>query len=95
MRLWTIADPVVFLPLVLLMRCGGTSATSPLSTTPVPTHEPSGTAHRNELRYLALGDSYTIGQSVAVAERWPVQLVQRLCEAGVNIADPEIVARTG
>ena len=44
---------------------------------------------------MALGDSYTIGQSVVVAERWPVQLVQRLREAGVNIADPEIVARTG
>jgi len=27
-----------------------------------------------ELRYLALGDSYTIGQSVDPSERWPVQL---------------------
>ena len=30
------------------------------------------------LRYVALGDSYTIGMSVAAAERWPDQLVARL-----------------
>jgi acyl-CoA thioesterase-1 len=30
------------------------------------------------LRYVALGDSYTIGTSVAEAERWPNQLVERL-----------------
>ncbi len=30
------------------------------------------------LRYVALGDSYTIGTSVAPAERWPDQLVQRV-----------------
>jgi lysophospholipase L1-like esterase len=30
------------------------------------------------LRYVALGDSYTIGTSVQAAERWPDQLVARL-----------------
>lgn len=30
------------------------------------------------MRYVALGDSYTIGTSVAEAERWPNQLVERL-----------------
>ena len=49
----------------------------------------------DELRYLALGDSYTIGQGVDASERWPVQLVQRLREEGVNISEPEIVAQTG
>lgn len=46
------------------------------------------------MRFLALGDSYTIGEGVAPAERWPDQLVQRLRERGVDLADPEIVART-
>ena len=46
-------------------------------------------------RYLALGDSYTIGESVAVDERWPHQLVARLRERGVHVATPEIVAKTG
>lgn len=47
------------------------------------------------LKYLALGDSYTIGESVAEAERWPCQLVQRLREQDIQIADPHIIAATG
>lgn len=46
-------------------------------------------------RYLALGDSYTIGESVAVDGRWPNQLGDQLRKAGVNLARPEIIARTG
>ena len=47
------------------------------------------------MTFLALGDSYTIGESVPEAERWPVQLAARLRAAGIPIADPVIVARTG
>lgn len=47
------------------------------------------------LRYLALGDSYTIGESVKEAERWPVQLVKRWRNAGRAVADPHIIATTG
>ena len=46
-------------------------------------------------RFLALGDSYTIGEGVAAAERWPVQLAAALRETGVDIDDPRIIARTG
>jgi lysophospholipase L1-like esterase len=46
-------------------------------------------------RFLALGDSYTIGESVAVADRWPNQLALRLRKNGIDIADPEIIAKTG
>src|SRR5690348_18315404 len=45
--------------------------------------------------FLALGDSYTIGEGVALDERWPVQLAARLREAGIDIADPQIIATTG
>ncbi|MBX2989677.1 MAG: SGNH/GDSL hydrolase family protein [Bacteroidetes bacterium] len=45
--------------------------------------------------FLALGDSYTIGEAVAETERWPVQLVSSLRKRNVSIADPVIVARTG
>ena len=44
---------------------------------------------------LALGDSYTIGESVAVSERWPVQLVQSLKRKGYEVEDPKIIAKTG
>jgi lysophospholipase L1-like esterase len=47
------------------------------------------------LRYLALGDSYTIGESVPAAARWPNQLAELLRAEGVAVADPEIIARTG
>ncbi len=46
-------------------------------------------------RVLALGDSYTIGESVAVADRWPNQLAQALRAKGLSIGEPEIVAKTG
>jgi lysophospholipase L1-like esterase len=46
-------------------------------------------------RFLALGDSYTIGEGVAAHERWPNQLAAALRSAGQPIDDPEIVARTG
>lgn len=45
--------------------------------------------------YLALGDSYTIGESVPVEERFPVQLVSRLNNYGVPVKNPEIIAVTG
>lgn len=45
--------------------------------------------------YLALGDSYTIGQSVAESERWPVQLATNLSEQGTSVRPPVIIARTG
>ncbi len=46
-------------------------------------------------QYLALGDSYTIGESVAIHENFPYQVVQLLRKKGVEIAAPEIVAVTG
>lgn len=47
------------------------------------------------LRYLALGDSYTIGESVSTADRWPVQLCQALCRLGLKVAEPTLIATTG
>jgi len=46
------------------------------------------------IRYLALGDSYTIGESVAESERWPNQLAAVLAEKNIQ-ADVKIIARTG
>lgn len=46
-------------------------------------------------RFLALGDSYTIGEGVPEADRWPVQLAARLRERGIAVDAPHIVATTG
>ena len=45
--------------------------------------------------YLALGDSYTIGESVKEAERFPNQLADSLKADGIKIGTVKIVARTG
>ena len=45
--------------------------------------------------FLALGDSYTIGESVDAAMRWPNQLVTALNRSGLEFEQPEIVAKTG
>jgi lysophospholipase L1-like esterase len=47
------------------------------------------------LSYLALGDSYTIGEGVRPAETWPAQLVAMLREERIDVADPRVVAGTG
>jgi lysophospholipase L1-like esterase len=56
-------------------------------------HPPAKPAASNP--FLALGDSYTIGQSVPTSERWPVQLAAALRAEGVSVDDPQIIARTG
>ena len=45
--------------------------------------------------YLALGDSYTIGESVDASLRWPVQLADSLNSLGFQVEDPLIIATTG
>lgn len=49
----------------------------------------------NELTYLALGDSYTIGESVHSSLRWPVQLSDSLRKRRIPLNHPRIIARTG
>lgn len=47
------------------------------------------------LRYLALGDSYTIGESVDSAQRYPMQIADSLKKRGYLMEDPLIIAVTG
>jgi lysophospholipase L1-like esterase len=47
------------------------------------------------VRFLALGDSYTIGESVAPTERWPAQFAAALRAGGLALDEPRIIARTG
>jgi len=47
------------------------------------------------VRYLALGDSYTIGEGVDSVDTWPVRLLARLVHGGQDAAAPDVVAQTG
>jgi lysophospholipase L1-like esterase len=77
---------IIFILLFLLTAC--TIPTT--SLTEVPSLPP--------IRYLALGDSYTIGESVKEHERWPNQLAS-LIEVAPEVAGQRvqvsIIARTG
>ncbi len=59
---------------------------------PMP-HPPTPAAHR--YTFLSLGDSYTIGESVETKDRWSVQLAAMLRKKGIDMAPPDIIARTG
>jgi lysophospholipase L1-like esterase len=47
------------------------------------------------LHFLALGDSYTIGEGVEPALRWPGILADALRARGLDVAPPAIIAETG
>lgn len=61
---------------------------TPINYTPPVTSAPAKT-------YLALGDSYTIGQGVAESERFPQQTVDWLRSNGINMSVLNYIATTG
>ena len=50
---------------------------------------------KEPIHFLALGDSYTIGQSVSANENWPNQFSAALTLKGINIQETKIIAQTG
>ena len=79
--------PVIFLSLCLLLACEKKAEQSMI---PLPT------TTNQTLTYLALGDSYTIGESVSQKESFPYQLVSQLNGRGLKFSNtPKIIARTG
>jgi len=45
--------------------------------------------------FLALGDSYTVGEGVSYEESWPSQFVDYALDRGIDFKNPEIIAQTG
>lgn len=74
---------LILLSLFLLLNCGKKSIY----------HEEM--AESGALTYLALGDSYTIGEAVEQQESFPYQLTEQLKSKGLKIAEPKIIAKTG
>lgn len=74
---------------VILVLSGCNNSSEVKEETAV-TSEPS-----EAISYLALGDSYTIGESVEPAMRWPVLLADSLRRRGYDVENPQIIATTG
>jgi len=62
---------------------------------PAPTTSSAPPLVGPTLPFLALGDSYTIGEGETAGHRWPVQLAALVRQQGLNLGEPTIIARTG
>ncbi|MDP4151579.1 MAG: GDSL-type esterase/lipase family protein [Bacteroidota bacterium] len=60
-----------------------------------PGDQRTGPDEQRELSFLALGDSYTIGEGVECRDSFPFQTVNMLRAAGHRFPDPAVLARTG
>lgn len=85
MKLTTIAILMIF-----MLGCGK-SSTNGMNKTDIPQTDPP----TDQLTYLALGDSYTIGEAVKQAESFPYQLREKLNKESLQLSAPKIVATTG
>ena len=77
---------IIALPLlVLLICCSGTDRKV----------ETVNSTKTKSIKYLALGDSYTIGEGVIEKHRWPNQLINELTQLDYKIDSAKIIAKTG
>ncbi|MDB4062173.1 SGNH/GDSL hydrolase family protein [Vicingaceae bacterium] len=80
---------VIVLLFLIVSACNTTSSTSKESANPT-------TAVKNQFTYLALGDSYTIGEMVEQHQSFPFRLASALAaKTDLNIATPRVIAKTG
>ena len=81
--------PAIIL-LISLLGCEKSSMNTTNKMDTTQTEQPV-----NPLSYLALGDSYTIGEAVPQAQSFPYQLTAAAGLQGIKIGKPTIVATTG
>ena len=82
---------IIFITIAAFTGCSK-SATTQMNKNMITDSTKTGATIYN---YLALGDSYTIGQSVTQAQSYPYQLVNTLNLASLATNNPTIIATTG
>lgn len=85
--------------LLLIATLSIISCNSSKNMNPTDTNKPmtdKATDMADQLTYLALGDSYTIGEGVSESGGYPSQLISKLnSETDKSWAAPQIIAQTG
>jgi len=75
---------------MVLLACQKDSFKMTTNTSPNLNTKP-----KNEISYLAIGDSYTIGEAVPLEGGFPHQLTTILKDNGLDVGTPHIIAKTG
>lgn len=83
--------------LLIAASCSSSLAPQPSgkSISPQATDMPNESPTTDPISYLALGDSYTIGEGVPNQETYPVLLTKLLAAKGISISSPKVIATTG
>jgi lysophospholipase L1-like esterase len=82
--------PILILSLMVLLACQKDSFKMTKNTSSNLNTKP-----KNEISYLAIGDSYTIGEAVPLEGGFPHQLTTILKDNGLDVGTPYIIAKTG
>lgn len=90
MKKWTWLAVFIYTTITAL-ACNKNDMTNPNNSAPA-TNPPTAATGKS---YLALGDSYTIGQNVAMQDRFPAQTVSILRANNIQLQDPVYIATTG
>jgi lysophospholipase L1-like esterase len=85
---------IIFITIAALAGCTKPAAVV-MSQTNVMTTDTTNKGNPGTYTYLALGDSYTIGQSVSQAESFPYKLATALTGVRDTVNAPTIIATTG
>jgi len=86
---------LILIVLSSLSGCTENTGSSLTANTKIITSNTTTMSVNDSLTYLALGDSYTIGESVLQAQSFPFQLTGLLTNNGLNVKPPTIIATTG
>lgn len=86
---------IAILSILVVTGCSKNENTLVESEDTVKAVTTAATSATVQQTYLALGDSYTIGESVTQQQSFPFQLVAKLNSKGKHFATPKVIARTG
>jgi lysophospholipase L1-like esterase len=83
------------LQIILITLSSLSGCTKQAETKIAPTNKTTMMTIADTISYLALGDSYTIGESVHHVQSYPYQLAGLLNSNGFNVPAPTVIATTG